>query len=738
MLEFIYDMLYIVPLAFTAMVYYCGLFGVEEKNFPMFIALLLPLTILSLFVQLKARGRFLLAGITAVACLGFYFVFAEFTKDHPIEEPERYIALLIISVAVFAVGMMMARVRIFRLIAAFLPVALLVLSLEVIRLPEGSETGIFSAMFLIILSVANEIQLRWKRHGDTNEKKHMVYTFEFIFVIVFAASLFKFPDKPYDWKAFINLWNGITVVFDRIKFNFGEGGDTMIGFSEEAGLKPHSEGNNDITLLEVEAPTAINVPIDLAGTIYDTFDGHQWSTTDVSVQNLRMMDSIESYMAARSGSEDVRDILRSETIYVKYIRSKSHYVFAPTKAPTVEADHGNVEFIENLGFLSFRNYNPYHIRVKEIFYKVNYDNPVFYEYMADKTSFSEENWQSLLRTFGLTSKADVYGYSKYLDYVENVKNIYSQDIEISPELRDKLDKIYEGADSDYEKLKRLEKTLSSMTYTTATQPIPDYVTDASDFLDYFLLESREGFCSHYATAFVLLARAEGLPARYVQGYRIAIDGSGTYRITPEKAHAWPEVYFESKGWITFEPTPGINREISWRTVATKIEKLEPNAPPPTVFDEPEEPAAEIEEIIEEEEEPSRINPFVILIPIGGVIAFTLLFMVIARAVSKRRFYRLEKEEKLRWLAKDIMSCLSLLGEEKDESETLREYTKRVAPVLGDKATDYAEIYERLIYSEFVMKQSDLNILYACHDEVLERLKAQNRVKYIFKTLLSQF
>ena len=42
---------------------------------------------------------------------------------------------------------------------------------------------------------------------------------------------------------------------------------------------------------------------------------------------------------------------------------------------------------------------------------------------------------------------------------------------------------------------------------------------------------------------------------YVQGYRLDAKGHGTYTVTTDMAHAWPEVYFEGKGWIAFESTP---------------------------------------------------------------------------------------------------------------------------------------------------------------------------------------
>ena len=54
----------------------------------------------------------------------------------------------------------------------------------------------------------------------------------------------------------------------------------------------------------------------------------------------------------------------------------------------------------------------------------------------------------------------------------------------------------------------------------------------------------------------MLARACGLPARYVEGYAANPDADGVARVTQQDAHAWTEIYFPGFGWLTFDPTPG--------------------------------------------------------------------------------------------------------------------------------------------------------------------------------------
>lgn len=72
--------------------------------------------------------------------------------------------------------------------------------------------------------------------------------------------------------------------------------------------------------------------------------------------------------------------------------------------------------------------------------------------------------------------------------------------------------------------------------------------------DFFI--TRTGFCVHYATAMTLMLREEGIPARVAVGFLPGKRGmNGWTEVAADRAHAWPEVYFEGYGWIRFEPTP---------------------------------------------------------------------------------------------------------------------------------------------------------------------------------------
>jgi len=78
-------------------------------------------------------------------------------------------------------------------------------------------------------------------------------------------------------------------------------------------------------------------------------------------------------------------------------------------------------------------------------------------------------------------------------------------------------------------------------------------------VDEFWLDRKEGFCEHFAAAFVIVLRAAGVPARIVTGYQgtdlPAIDGY--YVVRQSSAHAWAEFWQSGVGWVRADPTGAI-------------------------------------------------------------------------------------------------------------------------------------------------------------------------------------
>jgi hypothetical protein len=82
----------------------------------------------------------------------------------------------------------------------------------------------------------------------------------------------------------------------------------------------------------------------------------------------------------------------------------------------------------------------------------------------------------------------------------------------------------------------------------------DYGSSVSAMEDF--IDARRGFCEQFASTFAAMARSVGIPARVAVGFTPGVVEDGRYVVRARNAHAWPEVWFDRIGWVSFEPTPG--------------------------------------------------------------------------------------------------------------------------------------------------------------------------------------
>lgn len=81
-------------------------------------------------------------------------------------------------------------------------------------------------------------------------------------------------------------------------------------------------------------------------------------------------------------------------------------------------------------------------------------------------------------------------------------------------------------------------------------------------IDRFWLDRRQGFCEHFASAFVVVMRAMGIPARVVTGYQGAEFNpfDGYHVVRNSDAHAWAEYWMADRGWVRIDPTAAVAPE----------------------------------------------------------------------------------------------------------------------------------------------------------------------------------
>ena len=81
---------------------------------------------------------------------------------------------------------------------------------------------------------------------------------------------------------------------------------------------------------------------------------------------------------------------------------------------------------------------------------------------------------------------------------------------------------------------------------------PEQPPDDTDPVNRFLFEQRSGSSGSFSSAFVVLARAAGIPARVVSGWVIE-EHEGIQDFYTNQSHQWAEIALEGVGWFTFDP-----------------------------------------------------------------------------------------------------------------------------------------------------------------------------------------
>jgi transglutaminase-like putative cysteine protease len=281
----------------------------------------------------------------------------------------------------------------------------------------------------------------------------------------------------------------------------------------------------------------------------------------------------------------------------------------------------------------------------------------------------------------------------YFDKVVNINPIYLQLPEKLPLRVKKLARrITSGADNNFEKARTVESYLKeNYVYDLNIPAFPE----TRDQVDYFLFDIKHGYCEHFASAFVVLCRAAGVPARLVTGYAEGDYNpfTGYYEIKEKHGHAWAEVYVGGVGWLTFDPTPGFDAPSRgfWanflrESIAEKIENYLP-----------------IQKL--------KIGKLKLSFWPFLILAALLSLIVLTMGLERSLFKRSSKTEKL-------FHYLQKLGYPRLKGETLREWFFKTP--FKNELEKFLTTYEQYRYAE----KLSFNEVEAVASEILNLLKSK--------------
>ncbi len=733
MIDFFYDLAYMLPLNIVSTLTLLTYLGRQENSI---LGCLVSSFVIILALTLRHTGkkeRFLIGGVVIAAMLGLYWVLGEEKRTVLYERFGFLLWIIAIAFICIIVGRLAQDYLWLKIVVSLLLIANVVYLM--VGKIEVSGVTIAASWLVILIYLAELVQVGWEKSGYTDLKSHIALITPVILLIFILGCLLPAPDDPFDWRLAKNIWKMTVTEYKRITGYLANRNDEYkyTGFTEDATVAGAVASNGDgkeVMLIYTDDRSFDRLY--MGGITFEKFVANGWETELKGEDNYRQFDLLETRAAiAKYNQGYEREYIAEDTIEVESRLFNTRHVFLPIKSnldtpKTVIPKYKETE--ENVVTNSRIRYGDLY---SLSYYRLNFANEELIALIDSAQAIEEEEWNSIIRKAAVSDKEDcsyenyqAYRnaiYQKYLTAIQQKDGAYEG---ISPELQAVIDEVTAGIEGDYERLKALSDYLQTMDYNTHPGVIPTKVTNASQYLDYFILESRTGYCVHYATAMTLLARACGYPARYVQGYYVKKNSKTNEVLVTEKyAHSWAEVYFDNFGWVTFEATPGYSVSKGWN-VGSKVDASGQMGYIPHAAETETSETAPLDEIPQQEVK-KEIHISYIVIPVFLAVFFGAAYLFINQLVTKHKYRKMNLEEKVRFLIQRNLRILKLLGYPISAKETIEEFRGRVVADIeshSEEVTDqrnthdamlslsFLKLYEKLIYSDYECSDDDVTLM----------------------------
>ena len=376
------------------------------------------------------------------------------------------------------------------------------------------------------------------------------------------------------------------------------------------------------------------------------------------------------------------------------------------------------------------------------------------QHKFERFFMNEDSEVAFPRTLAQRDSYTVTYEAPYVD-VKQLRSIKTKDLSpdlyrqlppnITPRVRQLALDITARSYNDYDKAKAIERYLrNNYKYTLKPSELPKN----REFVDYFLFEDKEGYCTYFATSLAVLLRAVDIPCRYVEGFLAKPGEVAVNEVAGTDAHAWVEVNFGQYGWLTFEATP------AYPLIGYRNQGEVPAAPIPVREpDEPAVPAAPVEsdprirdQEPEDEDEGNtsvvqrrKISPLTgIFLVIFAILLLRIVYLLLKDAYTQHKLKIAHGRQYASIYIKDIIGLLAQIEIDMQPEETLREYWFKVKHILAEEYEDgdrVLRLLEKMRYSEEILVESDKALLEAYRKKLKKFVTARLG---IIKALINRY
>ncbi|MBE6023567.1 MAG: transglutaminase domain-containing protein [Cellulosilyticum sp.] len=594
---------------------------------------------------------------------------------------------------------------------------------------DASKLGV---LLLIVYGIVVMIEKQhMKQYGQVGQESWKVTTSILPICILIGIVAVGLPakEKPISWqwvyKCYAKITDSISDMKAEIGFRFGGVSDTFgLNFYgvEEGSSLGGNLGEGDAIMLQVKPNSKTHHPIYLAGNYKDTYTGESWICTydeesSIEEYKLRTYEMLYGLTQGNMGME-TGELLKENKLEVSYEQIRTRTLFIPSFVQEIETLSEKRMPIYKSSSITFpkrqKQNQSYHLT----FIEMNTEGETFKNHLRRLEDFSYTeakaiNEAAFLECFkGKINKAfleEVLEEETLLYQLEEhsqmIQDIYTTLPETLPERIKKLTlEITEGCETTYDQLKAIEQYLKGYTYTR----MPGEVPKQEDFVDYFLFESRQGYCTYFASSMAVMARTIGIPTRYVEGFIVdysEIEKGLILNVPTDKAHAWVEAYFEGIGWIQFEPSAGyeVVSYYPWQVESSEEqEDIEEQVLAPEEVDTVGDlEIITFEQVEEQAKEDKKYDTFLFK-GIGILVILLMSFIVIRLALYNSKLKKADNLTQYKMYFKENMYLLGRMGYSLKAGETLLQFQNRMTKVQKDQDTLIGEMlstYSKVRYSQ---------------------------------------
>ena len=593
----------------------------------------------------------------------------------------------------------------------------------------------------------------------------------FCALIVAISFIIPAKPKPIEWKW---LDTKINNLYHRIT-----NGDIYV--SEYFSVSSTGFGENSILggkvrldktqVLKVDSPERVY----LKGSVRDIYTGSSWvnSSTgydlfseEVNGLNYDTFELVYGLKLMGKGEGIIKELLKEKAIDITFLNLKTRSLFTPSK-PTrmsiISSKAMSKIQVDNHGILVMDKpeTKDFSYTVKSV--NFNYGNKDLVKLLGSAKKGLYEGTLESFKFHGIKQSNNAGRYIILFDEDQNPINIYENDINslyehslevysrylqlpesLPARIKSLAENIVSGINSDYEKAKAIEQYLSTNHPYTLK---PRAMAKDRDFVDFFLFDVKEGYCTYYASAMTVMLRTIGIPARYVEGYLMPSkpESGTTYQVTNENAHAWVEVYFEGFGWLPFEPTSpfrstfynsseysgnissGFEDDPYYREYMRRLRDFENSG----VY-------IPTDAMEYETADGKRLFNLIILSAVSLIIlafGFILLCNIIRSRLRLLKIWRMQPRESILAYYKHAFQLLSLAGQSIMPGETPLQYSQRIDNYMIFRTHSFkgiTEIFMLARYSTRELNERQQRTVLDFHELLIDEIKHETgKFKFFF-------